>query len=50
MTPSFASNIKKIWPSYLIAVSPEIISAKPAITCSKLTIETLQQDVKYVQS
>ena len=23
---------------------------QPAITCSKLTIETLEQDVKYVQS
>ena len=23
---------------------------KPAITCSKLTIETLEQGVKYVQS
>ena len=25
-------------------------STKPAITCSKLTIETLEQGVKYVQS
>ena len=24
--------------------------AQPAITCSKLTIETLEQSVKYVQS
>ena len=24
--------------------------SQPAITCSKLTIETLEQDVKYVQS
>ena len=24
--------------------------AQPAITCSKLTIETLEQGVKYVQS
>ena len=23
---------------------------QPAITCSKLTIETLEQEVKYVQS
>ena len=23
---------------------------RPAITCSKLTIETLEQDVKYFQS
>ena len=26
------------------------ITAQPAITCSKLTIETLEQGVKYVQS
>ena len=25
-------------------------TAQPAITCSKLTIETLKQGVKYVQS
>ena len=25
-------------------------ATQPAITCSKLTIETLEQDVKYVQS
>ena len=24
--------------------------SQPAITCSNLTIETLEQDVKYVQS
>ena len=27
-----------------------IITAQPVITCSKLTIETLEQGVKYVQS
>ena len=26
------------------------VSAQPAFTCSKLTIETLEQGVKYVQS
>ena len=26
------------------------LSAQPAFTCSKLTIETLEQGVKYVQS
>ena len=25
-------------------------ATQPAITCSKLTIETLEQEVKYVQS
>ena len=27
-----------------------IYGSQPAITCSKLTIETLEQGVKYVQS
>ena len=27
-----------------------IVSSQPAMTCSKLTIETLQQGLKYVQS
>ena len=32
------------------AVSLIIFLSQPAITCSKLTIETLEQGVKYVQS
>ena len=28
----------------------DIIPSQPAIACSKLTIETLEQGVKYVQS
>ena len=28
----------------------ELIISQPAFTCSKLTIETLEQGVKYVQS
>ena len=28
----------------------QMIRSKPAFTCSKLTIETLEQGVKYVQS
>ena len=27
-----------------------LLQTQPAITCSKLTIETLEQGVKYVQS
>ena len=27
-----------------------LVCAQPAITCLKLTIKTLEQDVKYVQS
>ena len=30
--------------------SNEMIPSQPAVTCSKLTIETLDQGVKYVQS
>ena len=30
-------------------VSPDIQLTQPAITCSKLTIETLEQSVKYVR-
>ena len=26
------------------------VATQPAITCSKLKIETLEQDVKYIQS
>ena len=28
----------------------KFLATQPAITCSKLTVETLEQDVKYVQS
>ena len=28
----------------------QTLKNQPAITCSKLTIETLEKDVKYVQS
>ena len=34
----------------LLDYSIRIIITQPAITCSKLTIETLEQSVKYVQS
>ena len=27
-----------------------VVTSQPAFTCSKLTIETLEQGVKYVQS
>ena len=29
---------------------PKVVLSQPAITCSKLTMETLEQGVKYVQS
>ena len=31
-------------------VKPDSVSTQLAFTCSKLTIETLEQGVKYVQS
>ena len=33
----------------LLKANKKILN-QPAFTCSKLTIETLEQDVKYVQS
>ena len=36
----------KVWALY----SAYFKLTQPAITCSKLTIETLEQGVKYVQS
>ena len=37
--------------SWKILLTPsKIVISQPAITCSKLTIETLEQGVKYVQS
>ena len=43
-------EIAKVFASAYFAVHLEIIaSAQPALTCTKLTIETLQQAVKYVQ-
>ena len=34
----------------MIAISSVEMFSQPAFTCSKLTIETLEQGVKYVQS
>ena len=43
-------NIRS-WKAYIIVISHMRISAtQPAITCSNLTIETLEQSVKYIQS
>ena len=36
--------------SYLFYVIRVLSNSQPAITCSKLTIETLEQGVKYVSS
>ena len=36
--------------SYLVCFRTAKDATQPAITCSKLTIETLEQGVKYVQS
>ena len=36
--------------SVLIMMKADIVLIQPAITCSKLTIETLELGAKYVQS
>ena len=33
-----------------VKLTPDNGLIQPVITCSKLTIETVEQDVKYVQS
>ena len=38
------------FPRNLVPALWSCYSPQPAITCSKLTIETLEQGVKYVQS
>ena len=46
----FFSNIKlTIFPVYKQKTNNKVLT-QPAIACSKLTIETLEQGVKYVQS
>ena len=43
-------NIKHVNVSYLSFLKFLVIINQPALTCSKLTIKTLEQNVKYVQS
>ena len=40
--------IKHVW--YLLIIKWTHVATQPTFTCSKLTIETLEQGVKYVQS
>ena len=40
----------KIWENFCFVMFSEGTDAQPVITCSKLTIETIEQGVKYVQS
>ena len=43
--------VKLVWKySFIFVVSKMWAHIQPAVTCSKLTIETLEQGVKYVQS
>ena len=42
--------IIEIWRGPKYALETYCKEPQPATTCSKLTIETLEQDVKYVQS
>ena len=50
--PDNASGVQGIQIEYQLGLVPlkSKIITQPAITCSKLTIETLEQDVKYVRS
>ena len=41
---------KKNWYKSLLRNTKNFYQTQLAITCSKLTIETLEQGVKYVQS
>ena len=43
----YKQQLSNIWSSVHEKVKQQ---SQPAITCSKLKIETLEQDVKYVQS
>ena len=43
-------NVEPLYGFYLIDDHHHFIIAQPVIACSKLTIETLEQGVKYVQS
>ena len=46
-----SKSTSQIQPGYRFKGSSlEMKNAQPAIACSKLTIETLEQGVKYVQS
>ena len=44
------SNSLKNFKKSIISREALVVSIPPAITCLKLTIETLKQRVKYVQS
>ena len=46
----FKVNRQEFEASVHVKISRKEISAQPAIKCSKLAIETLEQGVKYVQS
>ena len=43
-------NVNNIHNIQIVMVQPQGIASQPAFTCSKLTKETLEQGVKYVQS
>ena len=43
-------HISKIFPVFSLLTLKKYLQIQPAFTCSMLTIETLEQGVKYVQS
>ena len=46
----FSSCKRQYWNGWDLSSAKTLIETQPAITCSKLTIETIEQGVKYVQS
>ena len=44
------SFVQVWWYFYIFISRTEEIASQPVFTCLKLTIETLEQGVKYVQS
>ena len=43
-------KIAKTFNSYFESITNSLELYEPAVTCSKLTIETLEQGVKFIQS
>ena len=48
--PGYATSIGSHFKNINVVAALRILFSKPETTCSKLTIETLEQGVKYVQS
>ena len=47
---TYFSNFQKLSEACCEKIKGPVVYTQPVFTCSKLTIETLEQGVKYVQS